>query len=229
MTMPPPHALVTGCSSGIGHSIAQKLLDEGWHVTGLSRRRPDVSGDFDWVPADLSQTSALPSLIEDVDTVQAVVHAAGFQYAQPLGELNDTALRDMFAVHVEAAAVLVNTLIDRIESDGRIVLIGSRTATGAGGKSQYAATKAALTGLARSWAMELAPRRITVNVVAPGPTDTPMLVDPRRSTVSPATPPLGKLVDPDDVGALTSFLLGTHGKSITGQVLTVCGGASLPR
>lgn len=220
--------MVTGCSSGIGRAVAQELLGDGWRVTGLSRQRPDVpEGKFRWLPADLARTAQLPFLMEDVGRVQALVHAAGLQRAQRLGQLDDTALREMFTVHVEATAILVNALADRIDKGGRIVLIGSRTATGAAGKSQYAATKAALIGLARSWAMELTPRRITVNVVAPGPTDTPMLQDPGRAAVPPTVPPLGKLVDPADVAALTGFLLGPHGRSITGQVLTVCGGASL--
>lgn len=227
MTGPAPHALVTGCSSGIGHALAQELLSGGWQVTGLSRRRPDLPGHFTWIPADLADTAQLRTLVADVVPLQAVVHAAGFQRAQPLGQLEDGALREMLAVHVEAASTLVDALSGRIIEGGRIVLIGSRTATGAAGKSQYAATKAALVGMARSWAMELTPRRITVNVVAPGPTDTPMLPDPGRAAVPPAVPPLGELVDPRDVAALTAFLLGPHGRSITGQVLTVCGGASL--
>lgn len=227
MSGPVPHALVTGCSSGIGHAVARALLDEGWRVTGLSRRRPDLAGELEWLPADLARPEELPAALAGVGPLRAVVHAAGFQRAQPLGRLAAEDLRGMLAVHVEAAAVLVDALADRVADGGRIVLVGSRTATGAAGKSQYAATKAALTGLARSWAMELTGRRITVNVVAPGPTDTPMLRDPGRAAVPPAVPPLGELVDPADVAALTGFLLGPHGRSVTGQVLTVCGGASL--
>jgi len=227
VTGPVPHALVTGCSSGIGQAVTQELLDVGWQVTGLSRRPPELTGRFTWLSADLAHSAELRSAVAGVGPLTAVVHAAGFQRAQPLGRLQDEDLRDMLAVHVEAASSLVNTLVDRIEDGGRIVLIGSRTATGAAGKSQYAATKAALIGMSRTWAMELAPRRITVNVLAPGPTDTPMLRDPARSAVPPVMPPLGELVDPRDVAALTSFLLGPHGGSITGQVMAICGGASL--
>jgi NAD(P)-dependent dehydrogenase (short-subunit alcohol dehydrogenase family) len=100
--------------------------------------------------------------------------------------------------------------------------------TGVPGKSQYAATKAALVALARSWAAELAPRRITVNVVAPGPTRTAMLDDPNRSTTPPRLPPLGRLVEPAEVAALTRFLIEPSGAMVTGQTLVICGGASLP-
>jgi NAD(P)-dependent dehydrogenase (short-subunit alcohol dehydrogenase family) len=130
-------------------------------------------------------------------------------------------------LHVAAATAVVDAVVDRVGDGGRVVLVGSRTATGVAGKSQYAATKAALTGLARSWAMELAPRRVTVNVVSPGPTDTPMLADPGQAATPPRVPPLGRFVRPAEVAALTAFLLGPEGGMVTGQQLVVCAGASL--
>ena len=111
---------------------------------------------------------------------------------------------------------------------GRIVLVGSRTATGVAHKSQYSATKAALEAMARSWAAELAPRRVTVNVVAPGPTRTAMAEDPRRAAVPMAMPPLGRLVEPSEVAVLVGFLVAPTGAMVTGQVITMCGGQSLP-
>ncbi len=95
----------------------------------------------------------------------------------------------------------------RCQDGARIVLLGSRTAMGSPGRAQYAATKAAVVGMARSFAIELAPRRITVNVVAPGATDTPMLRDPMRASVAPKMPPMGRLVKPDEIAATTAFLL----------------------
>jgi NAD(P)-dependent dehydrogenase (short-subunit alcohol dehydrogenase family) len=110
---------------------------------------------------------------------------------------------------------------------GRIVLIGSRTASGAAGRSQYAATKAALVAMARSWALELAPRNITVNVVAPAATETPMLQDPARSGLPPRQPPIGRFITPEEVAAMTAFLLGPEAGAITGQQIVICGGSSL--
>lgn len=224
----PRHAVVTGASSGIGAAIAARLLDEGWRVTALCRTRPPAAGAAQrWIPADLSDTAGLPALLAEVGQVDAIAHAAGLQRSARLGALSadDGAL--MWNVHMQAAAVLVDTLVGRITDGGRVVLIGSRTMTGVAGKSQYAATKAALAALARSWAAELAPRRITVNVVAPGPTDTPMLSDPGRAATPPVLPPLGALVTPSEVAGLTAFLLGAEGGSVTGQTLVMCGGASL--
>jgi len=110
---------------------------------------------------------------------------------------------------------------------GRIIFIGSRTAAGASGRGQYAATKAALVALARSWAIELAPRRITVNVVAPAATDTPMLHDPARAAAAPRMPPIGRYIQPSEVAAMVAFLLGPEAGAITGQNLVICGGSSL--
>ncbi|NQD41528.1 SDR family oxidoreductase [Glutamicibacter halophytocola] len=223
-----PSALVTGVSSGIGEAIARALLEAGYEVTGLSRRAPAIADErFSWRSTDLGDLGQVQEAAEQLAAPDLFVHAAGYMATGALGELKAEDLAGMHAVHVQAPMVLLNTLAPKMEDGSRIILIGSRTMSGVAGKSQYAATKSALAGLSRSWAMELAPRGITCNVVAPGPTDTPMMVDPRRAGVPPVTPPLGALVDPADVAALVLFLGGEHGNSITGQVMTICGGASL--
>lgn len=221
------HAVVTGCSSGIGKAIARRLLADGWAVTGLSRSETSLGGNFQWKHADLAEPESLDEAVAGLRPANALVHAAGFQRTALLGDLDPSALAGMFAVHVAAASVLANALVPDMPDGGRVLLLGSRTSTGSPGKSQYAATKAALLGLGRTWAQELAPRGITVNVLSPGPTDTPMLNDPGRAATPVRMPALGALVDPDDVAALAAFLLGPHGKSITGQNYVICGGASL--
>lgn len=221
------HALVTGASSGIGAAVTDRLLTDGWAVTAVGRTPAAERPSLSWVPADLGDIGAVPERLADVEPLDAVVHAAGVQRSGRLGALSAEDGDLMWRLHVAAATAVVDTLIDRVHDGGRIVLMGSRTATGVAGKSQYAATKAALIGLARSWAMELAQRRVTVNVVAPGPTDTPMLTDPGRASTPPQPPALGRFVRPAEVAALTAFLLGPDGGMITGQQLVICGGASL--
>lgn len=220
--------VVTGASSGIGLAITNRLLADGWQVIGLSRNQPSIDHpQFEWRSVDLSDREITDATLSEIGSIDALVHAAGFMRTAPVGELNLDDGQAMWRLHVEAATQLVDRLLPKLSDGGRIVVIGSRTMTGAVGRSQYASTKAALIGLIRSWAMELAPRRITVNLIAPGATDTPMLRDPGRKGTPPVTPPLGRFVTPEEVAAYTSFIVGTEAGAITGQTLLICGGASL--
>ncbi len=221
-------ALVTGASSGIGAAIVQRLLAEGWSVVGFSRSRPAIAhAAFSAVGVDLADPEALAGALGGLGEVDALVHAAGFMRTGTLETLRLADGQAMWRLHVEAATQLAQHLAPRLPAGGRIVLIGSRIALGAPGRSQYAAAKAAMVGLARSWAAELAPRCITVNVVAPGATDTPMLRDPARGGVVPKLPPIGRFVSPEEVAALTLFLLSDAAGAITGQQILIDGGASL--
>jgi NAD(P)-dependent dehydrogenase (short-subunit alcohol dehydrogenase family) len=222
------HALVTGASSGIGAAIVTRLLADGWRVTGLDLApAPERAVGYAHHRLDLTDATRLRAVLSGLDGITALVHAAGVLRVAPLGVLDAESGALMFRLHVDAAAMLADALAPRLGAGGRIVLIGSRTARGAAGRSQYAASKAALVGLARSWAAELAPRGITVNVVAPAATDTPMLTDPSRSGVAPRLPPIGRFIRPEEVAALTAFLLSAEAGAITGQQIVVCGGASL--
>jgi NAD(P)-dependent dehydrogenase (short-subunit alcohol dehydrogenase family) len=227
-----PHAVVTGASSGIGKAIAQRLLAEGWRVTGLCRSMPaETHEHLRIVQADVADIDGLPQvcaqITENGTPVQAFIHAAGFMRTAPLGELDSDNGLAMWRLHVQAAEVMANTLLAHMPDGARIVLMGSRTANGSPTRSQYAATKAALIGMVRSWALELGPRGITANVIAPGATDTPFLRDPARAQTLPKMPLIGRLVQPDEVAALAAFLVGPHGGAMTGQNLVMCGGASL--
>lgn len=221
-------AVVTGVSSGIGAAITNRLLANGWSVLGLSRRKPDIHDDrLDWYETDLADFGQIQRHVGALADVDAVVHAAGLQFAAPVGQLNLEHSAQMWRIHVGAAEALVDALASRITDGGRIVLVGSRTMAGNAGKSQYAATKSALVGMARSWAGEMVTRGITVNVVAPGPTDTPMLSDPNRVQTPPKMPPMGRLIGAEEVAGLVDFLLGADARSITGQVIAQCAGLSL--
>lgn len=224
----PRHAVLTGVSSGIGWAIAQALLAEGWQVSGLSRTPPPAPhGHLRWQQVDLDDSAQLAAVCGDLGAVDALVHAAGFMRTAPLGELSVDDATAMWRVHVLAAQVLADALLPQLRDGARIVLVGSRVAQGAAGRSAYAATKSALLGMVRSWAAELAPRGITANVIAPGATDTPFLHQPGRSSSPPKVPPIGRLVQAEEVAGLAAFLLGPLGGAITGQQIVMCGGASL--
>jgi NAD(P)-dependent dehydrogenase (short-subunit alcohol dehydrogenase family) len=220
-------ALVSGASSGIGEAIVSRLLAEGWSVTGISRRnlgRHEAA--YTHLALDLADAAAVRAALAGIE-VEALVHAAGLMRTAPLGRLDPEAGAAMWRMHVEVAALLADAVIGGMPEGGRIVLTGSRTASGAAGRSQYAASKAALVGLARSWAAELIGRGITVNIVAPAATDTPMLRDPARGGTPPRLPPLGRFVRPEEVAGTVAFLLGPDAGAITGQQIVVCGGSSL--
>ncbi|MFO6297711.1 SDR family NAD(P)-dependent oxidoreductase [Rahnella selenatireducens] len=229
--MPPVtvrHALVTGCSSGIGETVCLTLLAQGWKVTGLARRKVSFPhANFTGIALDITDTAKLTALLETLSNVDALIHAAGMMKAAPLGQLDTQASAALWQLHVGVAEVLADRLVDKMPDGGRIVLLGSRTSSGVAGRSQYVATKSAMIGMARSWAAELAPRGITVNIVAPGATQTPMLENPQRQNSPPKLPPIGRFIQPQEVADLVCYLLSPSAAAITGQQLIICGGASL--
>jgi len=224
------HAVVTGSSSGIGEAVARRLLAGGWRVTGLDRAPPVIAlPAFEAIGVDLTDSVARATAIARLYDVAAIVHAAGLMRVGSLGALDEGDGETLWQLHVGCASALADALGPNLPAGGRIVLIGSLSSRGVAGRSQYAASKAALVALARSWAAELLQRGVTVNVVAPATTATAMLADPARAAVAPVVPPIGRLIRPDEVAALTAFLLSEEAAAITGQEIFICGGATLRR
>lgn len=227
------HCVVTGSSSGIGLALAQQLLADRWTVTGI-----DMAGS----PAAIQSANYLHHVAglqdrQQVDRVcaeladkpiTALVHCAGIVRASSIEDYSDRDAELMWSVHVAAGLQLISKLSTNIEHKrGRIVLVSSRAILGRSHRAAYSASKAALIGMAKSLAAEFIGRGITVNVVAPGATETPMLVDPERGLPPVNTLPLGRLIAAQEVAATIAFFIGPDAGAITGQTLYVCGGASL--
>ncbi len=226
----PRRALVTGASAGIGAAISTQLLDEGWRVVGFDRAPASIErAEYRHVQCDLTDLSAMAAQLLALGGVDAVVHAAGVLRVGALGQLDLGAGELMWRIHVAAATQIANGLAPGMVARGwgRMVFVGSRVAQGMAGRGQYAATKAALTALACSWAAELAPSGVTVNVISPAATETAMLLDPARKAATPKVPPIGRLIRPSEIAAMVSYLLSENANAITGQDIQICGGASL--
>ena len=226
----PGRALVTGSSSGIGLAVVQRLLADGWQVCGFDIAAPAIEQPrFTHAIADLMDAAVLDAALSHAGAFDAVVHAAGILRPAALGNLDRANGEAMWRLHVQAATQIADRVLPAMAraGHGRMVLVGSRVARGIAGRSQYAASKAALASLARSWAAEVVAAGVTVNVVAPAATQTGMLADPAREGTPPRVPPIGRLIQPTEVAALVAFLLSPAAAAITGQEIQICGGSSL--
>lgn len=225
-------AAVTGSSSGIGRAIAESLLAAGWRVSGLDAAPPAIAHPaFDALTVNLADGEAIAQVAGNLADIDALVHAAGVLRVGSLGQLDLAGGELMWRLHVDAATRLADALVPAMAArgHGRVVFIGSRVAQGMPGRGQYAATKAALIALARSWAAEVAGQGVTVNVVSPAATATGMLSDPARAGSAPRLPPIGRLIEPAEIAALVGYLLSPPAAAITGQDIAICGGSSLAR
>ena len=232
-------AIVTGGSAGIGATICRSMLDAGYQVVCLARRRPDWSHkSLHAVEVDLIDAKATKEAVGDVAkkfAVSTVVHNAGVIRPGLLADVKQQDLHDLTQLHLGAALLIVQAVLPgmRERRFGRIVLMSSRAALGLQTRTVYSATKAGMIGMARTWALELAPAGITVNVVAPGPIgDTEMFRevipqgDPREAAIAKSIP-VGRLGRSEDVARAVMFFADPENSFVTGQVLYVCGGASI--
>jgi 3-oxoacyl-[acyl-carrier protein] reductase len=230
-------ALVTGASRGIGAAVCRRLRRDGFQVMGVSRSPPppdvcDVHHRVDL--GDPREIAAFCEAVVGAAQVRVLVNNAALIVPQPLGAIEDHDLRRQTELNLLAPITLAQAVLPamRAAGHGRIVSIGSRAALGKAGRSVYSATKAALCGLTRTWALELAPLGITVNLVSPGPVGTELFWDSNppgseRTRALVAGIPRGRMGTPEDVAAAVAYFAGTESDFVTGQILQVCGGASI--
>lgn len=231
-------AVVTGGSAGIGAEICQQMLDAGYEVISLARRAPGFSHPrLRSVLVDLLDPEATAQASDEIASQHAVshvVHNAGVIWPHLLPDVTLQELQGLTQIHLGAALSIVQATLPAMESAGfgRIVLMSSRGALGLPTRTAYSATKAGMVGMARTWALELAPKGITVNVVAPGPIQTDMFHDvipagsEREQNIARGIP-VQRLGRADDVARAVMFFSHPDNSFVTGQTLYVCGGASV--
>jgi NAD(P)-dependent dehydrogenase (short-subunit alcohol dehydrogenase family) len=237
--------MVTGAASGIGRAtclllnqLSARVVAVDVHAEGLAETSRLLDGDgHTHQQLDLTQLDEIGvAVAQDVAAngpLSGLVHAAGLPCVEPIRLLEPEAYRRAFVVNTEAALALARAFQRKdtcAPEGGAIVFVSSVMAlVGSPGSAAYSMTKAALHGLAKGLALELAPRKIRVNCVAPGFVNTPMFArlasfwDPQERARVDADHPLG-IGAPEDIAHAICFLLAPAGHWITGCILPVDGG-----
>lgn len=230
--------LITGGSRGIGRGIAQRLAADGYRVLTIDREPPvsPVPGE-DFVPADLSRPEVTRDALAALVGRHAITRLVNNVGAVRPASLEDTTPDDLAAVvsvNLRCAIQCTQAVLPAMKAagTGRIVNISSRAALGKEMRTVYAATKAGLHGMTRTWALELAASGITVNAVGPGPIATELFrqVNPPGSARTKAlvsSIPVQRVGTPEDIAHAVAFFLDDRAGFVTGQVLYVCGGLTI--
>jgi 3-oxoacyl-[acyl-carrier protein] reductase len=228
------HVLVTGAASGIGRAIAQAWQVAGGHVVGLDITMPDRNS-AEIIAVDLAEPQATADVVRQAairlgGRIDVVVNCAGVLLEQDLAQITPQALDLTLAVNLRAPVLVAQAALPFMGEGGCILNIASELAyLGRAGASLYCATKGAILSLTRSWARELGPR-IRVNAIAPGPVDTPLLnfaAQDEQTRAQDMSNPMGRIGQPDEVARAALFLASADAAFITGQCLSVDGGAAM--
>jgi 3-oxoacyl-[acyl-carrier protein] reductase len=231
-------AIVTGAARGIGRGIVERLVEDGFHVVALDRLDEvhevaaslrSVGGEVDSVVVDIRDRAGISEIMERFAPLDVIVNNAAITSTHRFEDLTEEHLRENFDVNTVGTFVVAQEGVRRMRNGGRIVNIASRSFAGAPQMAHYIASKTAVVGLTRAMAIDLSPRDIRVNAVAPGVVDTDMLhyMAPERQEAMLSLQLLGRIGQPEDIARAVSFLASRDNRYITGQVLIVDGGRSL--
>ncbi len=244
MDNPSRVALVTGGSSGIGSCVAQLLARDGCDIAVLDLKRPNESDSalyhiqslgkqVCFLEANVSKSeevnTAVETLVSRWGRIDILVNCAGIFRDQVIWKMNDEQWRDVIDVDLSGVFYCCRAVspIMRAAKKGAIVNISSINGMrGKFGQTNYAAAKAGVIGLTKTLARELARRNVTVNAVAPGLIETPILQNMSETARLDAVAEilLGRTGQVEDVGEMVSFLCSDRARFITGEVIRVDGG-----
>jgi NAD(P)-dependent dehydrogenase (short-subunit alcohol dehydrogenase family) len=243
MTFEGRTALVTGGTRGIGLAITRALRREGARVIAISKAKEQIEAfrkEFGDDPlataeyADVRDRASLETVRDKLPSLDILVPNAGVNTRVQALELEDGPLREMFDTNLYGVFItcqVFGPLLLR-RPGGRVVVTGSLSAIhGMNLRVAYAATKAGISGLVRSLAVEWGPHGTTVNAVGPGIIKTPLTMAymdqfPERVTATIEHTPLRRLGEPEDVADVVTFLASDQARFITGQTIFVDGGVS---
>jgi len=240
--------VLTGGGSGIGRAIALRLADEGARVGILDL---DASGGAETEAAiraaggvanaygvDITDYAAVEAAVEAFTgaegEVRGLVNCAGWDVASDFLDSDPELWRKVIDINLVGPLNVTKVVLSRmaLAEAGRIVSIASDAGrVGSSGESVYAACKGGIVAFSKSVAREMARRGISLNVVSPGPTDTPLFADfdasGRLAKALERAIPMGRLARPDDFPGLVAFLLSDDAAFITGQTISVSGGLTM--
>ena len=237
-------AVITGSNSGIGLASAKRFVAEGAYVYITGRRQEELDKAVRAIGAgvmalqgDVSNLADLDRLFSKVRSDQGRVDVlfanAGLGAREPLGKITASSFDLVFGVNVKGMVFTVQKGLPLMRDGGSIILTGSTTASmGTPAFSVYSASKAAIRNLARSWVLDLKGSGIRVNVLSPGATATPGLLNGLAKTGKKDTmiaglidqTPLGRMAAPDDIAAVALFLASDESASMTGSEIFADGG-----
>lgn len=237
-------AVVTGGATGLGFGIASHLASQGATVVITGRRQQQldqavasIGANASAIKADISNLAELDALYREIKAthgrIDVLVANAGVGYLAPLGTITEAHYDQIFNTNVKGVMFTVQGALPLMPSGASIVIIGSTASIDPGpGLSVYGASKAALRNLVRSWIQEIKPSGVRINLVSPGPVDTPSLRGMFPDSVDETLAFLrgrsmvGRIGEPQDIARAVAFVASEQSGYINGVELFLDGGAS---